>query len=172
MPTPQPTARDIPKATDARILLNELIDARVTLERCRVPGTILPIHGHGWPQGMSPLDGGYSVLEGLLTRPNINSLHRFEKLELDGGVARCEHGRMLLLGRRQRIAHGGAADRHRPARNRWISQSASRRASRLSANEHRPHRTRRPHPLAIRIKDASRPRWCRDLLRARQFRPA
>ena len=55
----------------------------------------------------------YSVLEGLLDAANINSLYRVEQLDEPpggGGVNPPVYNSMILLGRRQRIAHGGAAD--------------------------------------------------------------
>ena len=59
-----------------------------------------PTHRAPGPQ---LLEDGLSELQPLLEAGNINSLYHFE------GFGGKDNGRMLLLGRRQRIAHGAAA---------------------------------------------------------------
>jgi len=84
--------------------LNGLIAARATVEK----------HGYRSPSCLVTNTAGLKlfskIIDGvpgtgvLLTPANINSLHRAEKLADDNKV------RGLLLGRRRRIAHGGAAE--------------------------------------------------------------
>ena len=56
---------------------------------------------------LSSLVDGIPATEYLSPVPNINSLQRFQKLD---DTAATPKARLLLLGRRQRIAHGRAAD--------------------------------------------------------------
>jgi hypothetical protein len=52
------------------------------------------------------LVSGYSILQQLLDAANINSLHRADKVD----PASNTKTRLVLLGRRQRIAHESAAE--------------------------------------------------------------
>jgi hypothetical protein len=85
------------------ILVNALIDARAGIEKYgyRAPSCLLT--DTTGLQALSYLEDGLSELQPLLEAGNINSLYRFE------GFGGKDNGRMLLLGRRQRIAHGAAA---------------------------------------------------------------
>jgi hypothetical protein len=57
---------------------------------------------------LSHMVGGYSILNSLLDAANINALHRVN--ELQDPVPANNYARAILLGRRQRIPQGGAAD--------------------------------------------------------------
>jgi hypothetical protein len=88
---------------DGNKLVTALIEARAWLENYgyRPPSCLLT--DTTGLQALSYLEDGLSELQPLLESGNINSLNRFEGL--DGKNT----GKMLLLGRRQRIAHGAAA---------------------------------------------------------------
>lgn len=90
-------------ATTENDLLDMLIDARASVEKggYRAPACLLT-NTESFKK-LSQLVSGYSVLEQLLLAGNVNSLHRAENLD---GVAGF---RVVMLGRRQRIAHGSAA---------------------------------------------------------------
>lgn len=106
---PQWPPQDIPYNETVANLLTGLIDARVNAEKYgyRAPSCLLT--DKVGLRALSRFEGGYSVLSGLLEAANINSLYRVEKLEVVGGAAPvANNGRIALLGRRQRIAHGGA----------------------------------------------------------------
>lgn len=102
----------VPKLYDAKKLqetadvdndiLNQLIDARVVVEDVgyRAPSCLLV--SKAALRVLSKLDSGCSILSPLLEAANINSLHRISKLDPDKRY-------MLMLGRRQLIAHGCAA---------------------------------------------------------------
>jgi hypothetical protein len=91
--------------TGPQALLNTLIDARADVEKegYRAPSCLLT--NTAGLKKLSQLVSGYSILEQLLVAANINSLHRAEKLDTVNTKTR-----LLLLGRRQRIAHGSAAE--------------------------------------------------------------
>ncbi|MBB2772235.1 UNVERIFIED_ORG: hypothetical protein GGE11_003160 [Mycolicibacterium obuense] len=91
-------------ATTATVLQSALIDARVKLEDngFRAPSCLLT--NTVGLKAISALNNGYSLLELLLESANINSLHRVSQLDAGDKI------KMVLLGRRQRIAHGGAVD--------------------------------------------------------------
>jgi hypothetical protein len=91
-------------ATTPPALLNTLIDARAYVEKAgyRAPSCLLT--NTAGLKKLSQLVNGYSILEQLLAAANVNSLYRAEKL--DTGTA----FRLVMLGRRQRIAHGSAAE--------------------------------------------------------------
>ena len=55
---------------------------------------------------MNKLTGGVSSLQAILTGANVNSLHRVDQIE----APPAGKARVLLLGRRQLIPHGGAAE--------------------------------------------------------------
>jgi hypothetical protein len=102
--------QDIPVAETDANLLSGLINARVNAENhgYRAPSCLLT--DKVGLKALSQFEGGVSILGELLNAANINSLHRVEKLELAAGPATAaNNGRMLLLGRRQRIAHGCAS---------------------------------------------------------------
>jgi len=89
-------------------VLDQLIPARANLETAgyRAPSCILT----NTPGliALTKLDSGYSILDSLLGPSNVNSLHRANKV--DKNAADNAKIRILLLGRRQRIAHGSAAE--------------------------------------------------------------
>jgi hypothetical protein len=107
---PAPTA--IPNPVDVDILVDKLIDARVTAENFgyRAPSCLLT--GTAGLKALTKFDGGYSILSGLLDAASVNSLYRLEQFNTPGGGGGGAPGAvyetMVLLGRRQRIAHGGA----------------------------------------------------------------
>ncbi len=91
-------------ATTDQALLDTLIDARAYVEKAgyRAPSCLLT--NTAGLKKLSQLVSGYSILEQLLAAANINSLYRAENL--DTGKA----FRLVILGRRQRIAHGSAGE--------------------------------------------------------------
>jgi hypothetical protein len=93
----------ITTAWDIPTLLPALIDARADLEKSgyRSPSCLLT--DTTGLKALNTLQDGLPVYQPVLDAANINSLYRFD--EFDGQ----NKGRMLLLGRRQRVAHGGAA---------------------------------------------------------------
>jgi hypothetical protein len=92
-------------------ILDDLIDARATVEKegFRAPSCLLT-NTEGIKK-LSQLSTGYgpSILNSLLDAANINSLHRVEVLENPKPPPK-DPARAIMLGRRQRISHGGAAD--------------------------------------------------------------
>jgi hypothetical protein len=107
--SPQPAPGDVPDATKDNDLLRILIGARARAETfgyrapsCLFTDTIgLTL--------LSQFDTGIAILGGLLEESGTNSLYRVDKVQATGGAAPgAKTGRILLLGRRQRIAQGGA----------------------------------------------------------------
>lgn len=94
--------------TKPQDILDQLIPARAKVEDAgyRAPSCLLT--NTAGLIALTKLDGGYSVLDPLLAAANVNSLHRATKI--DNTVAENKKIRILLLGRRQRIAHGCAAE--------------------------------------------------------------
>jgi hypothetical protein len=86
-------------------LMNSLIDARARVENAgyRAPSCLITN-----TEGLKALNaftpGSYPVLDYILAAANVNSLHRASQLDNAKKVV------MILIGRRQRIAHGAAAD--------------------------------------------------------------
>jgi hypothetical protein len=104
-----PKPADIKKAADENDLLSVLIDARVAVEQYgyRAPSCLLA--DTIGLKALTRFDNGYSFLSALLDASRVNSLHRIEKIVATGGAAPAANkGRLLLLGRRQLIAQGGA----------------------------------------------------------------
>jgi hypothetical protein len=100
IPPPNPTTVN----ADIAKLLDGLIDARAAVENAgyRSPSCLLT-NTVGF-KALTQLDAGYSELDPLLDAASVNSRYRVEQL-----ADKNNKGKMLLLGRRQRIAHGGAA---------------------------------------------------------------
>jgi hypothetical protein len=90
--------------TGVQDLLNTLIDARATLEKFgyRAPSCLLT--GTAGLKALNGLLSGISDFQTVLDAASINSLYRVDQL----GVGAAKR-KLLLIGRRQRIAHGGAA---------------------------------------------------------------
>lgn len=88
-------------------ILDDLIEARARLENEGFRAPCCLITNTGGLKTLSQLNGGYSILNSLLDGANINSLHRVELLE---GPPIGKPAQAIMLGRRHRIAHGGAAD--------------------------------------------------------------
>jgi hypothetical protein len=97
-------------------LMNFLIDARAKVEDAgyRAPSCLITN-----TDGLKALNaftlGSYPVLDYILSAANINSLHRATQLAVLKPTAPnkgkdLHKVRMILVGRRQRIAHGAAAD--------------------------------------------------------------
>lgn len=82
-------------------LLDQLLDARVTVEDngYRAPACLLV--SKAGLKTLSQFDGGYSLLDPLLAAANVNSLYRVSQLT-------AANRYMVMLGRRQLIPHGGA----------------------------------------------------------------
>jgi hypothetical protein len=83
-------------------LLGALIDARAILEDLgyRAPSCLLT--GTAGLKALNNVQNGTSVFQAVLDAASINSLYRVGQLGTD-------KRKMLLIGRRQRIPHGGAA---------------------------------------------------------------
>jgi hypothetical protein len=104
-------------ATTAKIedLLNKLIDARAKLENAgyRAPSCLLT--DTAGLKSLNQIEDGLPQIQSLLDAANINSLYRVDNFGDQGKAGEvgkagdADKGRLLLLGRRQRIAHGGAA---------------------------------------------------------------
>ena len=88
-------------------IMGSLITARALVEKngFRAPSAALTTTAG--LTTLSHLVGGYSILSSLQEAANINSLHRVD--ELEDPVPASNYARVILLGRRQRIPHGGAA---------------------------------------------------------------
>lgn len=92
--------------TTAALLLTTLIEARAKVENTgyRAPSCLVTDTVGLETLAGSTIANGYAGTDVLLTPANINSLHRVDTL------ATAPNVRGWLLGRRQRIAHGGAMD--------------------------------------------------------------
>lgn len=90
-------------ATDPEAIMKSLIEARAKLEDSgfRAPSCLLT--NTTGLKYLSTFSGGEPVTEQILAAANVNSLYRCAALD-------DAHAKMVLLGRRQRIAHGAAAD--------------------------------------------------------------
>jgi hypothetical protein len=97
-------------------LMKFLIDARASVEDAgyRAPSCLITN-----TDGLKALNAftpaSYPVLDNILYAVNVNSLHRAKQLAMLKPTAPnkgtdLHKVRMILIGRRQRIAHGGAAD--------------------------------------------------------------
>ncbi len=95
------------KTKTAEEVLAGLVDARMAVEDASYLAPSCLFADRLAFKILSSLVDGVPATEYLLPVPNINSLQRFQKLDQSGAGAKA---RLLLLGRRQRIAHGGAAD--------------------------------------------------------------
>jgi hypothetical protein len=106
---PQPDPDDIPNTATDSDLLRYLITARAQAETygyrapsCLFADTIAFTL-------LNQFDSGLAALGALLDGSAANSLYRVDKLEATGGpVTAADNGRILLLGRRQRIPQGAA----------------------------------------------------------------
>lgn len=84
-------------------LLNGLIDARAVVEDAGYRAPSCLITNTAGLKALSQLESGCPVIESLLSAANINSVYRSDLLDSDTMKVR-----LLLIGRRQRIPHGGA----------------------------------------------------------------
>lgn len=106
-------------------LLDSLIDARVKVEDAGYRAPSCLIANTKGLKHLSALDSGYSVTEALLGAAHVNSLHRASQLyeevqavDKQGKPKTDKNGQpvmnpaavVLMVGRRQRIAYGAAAD--------------------------------------------------------------
>jgi hypothetical protein len=106
---PQPDPGDIPDATTDNELLKVLIKARALAETSgyRAPSCLFA--DTAGLTLLSQFSTGIAILGGLLDESGANSAYRVDKVEADGGApAAADTGRILVLGRRQRIPQGGA----------------------------------------------------------------
>jgi hypothetical protein len=88
-------------------ILNALIDKRARLEDYGYRAPSCLITSTEGVQALSRLVKGVTPnTEAILAAANVNSLHRAKELDPPSGA---DYIRFLVLGRRQRIAHGGAA---------------------------------------------------------------
>jgi hypothetical protein len=96
---------NLPNTTPASIL-NALIDARALLENAGYRAPSCLITNTDGIKALNQLVNGYYILKDeLLDAAYINSLHRVNQLETTVDKARA-----IVVGRRQRIAHGRAAE--------------------------------------------------------------
>jgi hypothetical protein len=108
-------------ATSTQILLNNLINARTKVEDegYRAPSCL--VTNTKGLKYLSRLSAGYPIVNELLASAHVNSLHRASQLnrrlpvvDKTGKKVKPPEKRpgtvMLMLGRRQLIAHGGAPD--------------------------------------------------------------
>jgi hypothetical protein len=87
-------------------ILNALIDSRAKLENAGYRAASCLITNTNGIKALNQLVAGYYILKDqLLDAAYINSLHRVEKLEV--AVAKAQ---AIMIGRRQRIPHGRAAE--------------------------------------------------------------
>lgn len=91
-------------------IMDALIDARALVETAgyRAPSCLITN-----TEGLKRLlafSGGYPVIDSILSAVNINSVHRASQLDKPPGGGLPQMVVMLLIGRRQRMAHGTAAD--------------------------------------------------------------
>jgi hypothetical protein len=97
-------AQHIPAGPTTAQLLDGLIEARAKVEKGAYRAPSCLVTDTAGLKVLSALINGYPGTDSLLPPANINSLHRVEKLSSQADV------RGWLLGRRQRVAHGGAMD--------------------------------------------------------------
>ncbi len=95
-----------PPATAPEDILAGLVDARMAVENVGYLAPSCLFTDKLGFKALSKLIDGVPASAYLLPVPNINALHRFQKLDATGAGA---NARLLLLGRRQRIAYGCAA---------------------------------------------------------------
>jgi hypothetical protein len=88
-------------------ILEELIEARATVEDAAYRAPSCLFTNTKGLIALSELVGGYPVIDAVLSASNVNSLHR--ATTIDSGLAAGKK-LFLMLGRRQRIAHGSAAE--------------------------------------------------------------
>lgn len=102
--TPVPGA--IAVTANPTTLMNNLIDARVAVENAGYLSPSCLLTNTTGYKALSQLNGADSIIATLLGAATVNSLNRAQKLE--GGTP--TDGKLILLGRRQLIAQGRAAD--------------------------------------------------------------
>lgn len=93
-------------AVGAAALLNTLIGARATVENAGYRAPACLVTNLGGLEKLNLLVSGTSMLQQFLDAANANSLHRAQRLDASGDT----NTRLLLIGRRQRIAPGSAAE--------------------------------------------------------------
>jgi hypothetical protein len=106
---PKVTGFDVSGAAGTdKVLHEKLIEARAKVENggYRAPSAV--ITNTAGLQALSQLISGYSILDSLLGPANINSVYRVDTLETTPPALEKILG--YLIGRRQRIAQGGAPD--------------------------------------------------------------
>jgi hypothetical protein len=103
-----PNRIDITVAITAQAVQDALIDARVDVENAgyRAPSCLVT-NTVGLKNLNLLANNYYNVLQQTLAAANINSLYRFEPF--DGSAAQPK-ARMIVIGRRRRIAQGAAAE--------------------------------------------------------------
>ncbi len=87
-------------------ILASMITTRALLENNGFRSPLCVIANTAAFQELNKLDSGVSSLDAILTGAAVNSLHRVDKIESEAPTK----ARVLLVGRRQRIPHGGASD--------------------------------------------------------------
>lgn len=107
-------------AKSAKILMDNLIDARTAVEDAGYRAPSCVIANTKGLQVLSDPTGGYPIVNELLASAHVNSLHRASQLnqlmaEVDASTGAPTGDQkpgtvMLMLGRRQLIAHAGAPE--------------------------------------------------------------
>jgi len=96
-----------PPSAQLNDILTELIKARAGIEDAGYRAPSCLITNTDGLATMSSLNSGDSALRPVLKAANVNSLHRATKIAASGVAA--GDGLFLMLGRRQLMAHGSAA---------------------------------------------------------------
>ena len=89
-------------------IADSLIDARATIESAGYRAPSCVITNKDAMKKLTQLVGAYSLLDSLLTVGNINSVHRTE--DINKTVPASPPNKGFMIGRRQLIPHGGAAE--------------------------------------------------------------
>ena len=140
--------------TGPQALQDTLIDARAEVETYGYRAPSCLITNTAGLKKLSHLVNGYSVLQQLLDVANINSLHRAAKVDGAGNAKT----RLVLLGRRQRIAHGSAAEASPGEEPVDLAVSVLPSLEVVGEATGRRHRTLRPDPLRDKDQGSIRPR--------------
>jgi hypothetical protein len=100
----------VPPHLQPEELMDALIDARASVETAgyRAPSCLIT-NTEGLKR-LNAFSGGYPVTDSILSAVNINAVHRASQLDKPPSGVAPQSVVMLLVGRRQRMAQGAAAD--------------------------------------------------------------
>jgi hypothetical protein len=97
--------------TGAPALQNTLISSRVTVENAGYRAPSCLITNTVGLQDLNQLVSGNNICQPMLAAANINSLYRFDPLDSSATAGtNATKARMILIGRRRRIAQGAAPE--------------------------------------------------------------